>query len=97
VILAQFLGVPHRPGGVYETCTRWWASWLLKAAGVRLVVHGSEHVTGKTSRVFRTLAALVFLHGFEADELLFHCPEDSRTAERVKLAGLPRLTPLLNA
>ena len=52
---------------------------------------------GKTARVFRTLAALVFLHGFEADELLFHCPEDSRTAERVKLAGVPRLTKPLNA
>ncbi len=52
VILAQLLGVPHRPGSIYETCTRWWADWLLAAAGVRVVVHGREHLDGDMSRVF---------------------------------------------
>ncbi len=52
VILAQLLGVPHTPGGVYERCTRNWAAWLLKAAGVRIVVHGGEDITPNTPMVF---------------------------------------------
>lgn len=52
VILAQLLGVPHTPGGIYERCTRGWARWLLKAAGVKIVVHGGESITPNTPLVF---------------------------------------------
>ncbi len=52
VILAQLLGVPHRPGSIYEKCTRWWAEWLLSAAGVRVVVHGRDQLAGAASHVF---------------------------------------------
>ncbi len=51
-IIAQLLGVPHTPGGVYEWCTRNWGRWLLKAAGVQLVVHGGEGITPNTPLVF---------------------------------------------
>ncbi len=51
-ILAQLLGVLHTPGGVYEWCTRTWASWLLKAAGVKLVVHGGQQLVPNTPLVF---------------------------------------------
>ncbi len=52
VLLAQLVGVPHRAGGVYERATRAWASWLLKAAGVRVVVHGGDDLASGTPRVF---------------------------------------------
>lgn len=46
-----------------------------------------DQAPGKTARVFRTLAALVFLHGFEADEFLLHSAQPSRAKPRVKAAG----------
>ena len=52
VIVAQLLGIPHTPGGIYERCTRNWALWLLKASGVRLVVHGGEGLKPNTPLVF---------------------------------------------
>lgn len=52
VIVAQLLGIPHTPGGIYERCTRNWANWLLKAAGVKVVVHGGQGITPNTPLVF---------------------------------------------
>ena len=52
VIVAQLFGIPHTPGGIYERCTRNWALWLLKAAGVKVVVHGGEGVGPNTPVVF---------------------------------------------
>ncbi len=52
VIVAQLLGIPHTPGGIYERCTRNWASWLLKAAGVKVVVHGGGGIAPNTPLVF---------------------------------------------
>lgn len=51
-LLAQLFGIEHRRGDVYEWCTRTWGKWLLGAAGVKIVVHGGEHVSEDTPRVF---------------------------------------------
>lgn len=42
-LLAELLGRPHGPDSIYTKTPRWWASWLLGAAGVKVVVHGGEH------------------------------------------------------
>lgn len=51
-LLAQLFGVEHRRGDIYEWCTRTWASWLLGAAGVKVVRHAGAHVDEDTPRVF---------------------------------------------
>jgi 1-acyl-sn-glycerol-3-phosphate acyltransferase len=43
VIVAGFLGVRDREGGVYDLMQRTWARLILWAAGVRVVVRGAEH------------------------------------------------------
>lgn len=51
VLLARLVGVPQGKDSVYEKAPRWWAWWLLRAAGVKVVVHGADRpVSG--SRVY---------------------------------------------
>ena len=52
VLLAELLGVKHGPGSIYEKAPRWWAWWLLKAAGVRVVRHGGDELVEGAPRVF---------------------------------------------
>jgi 1-acyl-sn-glycerol-3-phosphate acyltransferase len=44
VLVAAILGVKEKPGGIYERCMRLWARSTSRAAGVRVVVHGDEHI-----------------------------------------------------
>lgn len=43
-MVAGMLGVPERPGSIYERAMRWWAIAVDRAAGVRVIVHGEEHI-----------------------------------------------------
>lgn len=43
-MVAVLLGIPERPGSIYERAMRWWAKSVDWAAGVTVVVHGMEHV-----------------------------------------------------
>lgn len=51
-LLAELLGRPHGPGSIYTKTPRWWASWLLGAAGVKVVVHGGHELPEGAPRVF---------------------------------------------
>jgi 1-acyl-sn-glycerol-3-phosphate acyltransferase len=44
VLVAAVLGVKERPGSIYERCMHWWARRVTRAAGVRVLVHGADHV-----------------------------------------------------
>jgi 1-acyl-sn-glycerol-3-phosphate acyltransferase len=44
VVVAAMLRIKEKPGGIYERCMRLWARSLSRAAGVRVVVHGAEHI-----------------------------------------------------
>jgi 1-acyl-sn-glycerol-3-phosphate acyltransferase len=44
VVVAAMLRIKEKPGGIYERCMRLWARNLSRAAGVRIVVHGAEHI-----------------------------------------------------
>lgn len=44
VIIAAALGVKHREGGVLDRLPRVWARGILWAAGVKVRIHGWEHV-----------------------------------------------------
>jgi 1-acyl-sn-glycerol-3-phosphate acyltransferase len=52
VLLAELLGVKPGPGTIYEKAPRWWAWWLLKAAGVQVVRHGGDELVAGAPRVF---------------------------------------------
>lgn len=45
VIIAGALRVPDRKGGVFDTLQRWWARMIIWGAGVKVVVHGHEHLS----------------------------------------------------
>ena len=51
VIVAALLRAEDRAGSVYDRTLRWWGSVLIRAAGVRLVVHGKENAEG-TQHIF---------------------------------------------
>ncbi|MDB4875778.1 MAG: 1-acyl-sn-glycerol-3-phosphate acyltransferase [Gemmatimonadetes bacterium] len=44
VIIARLLGVPQRPNSIYTKCVRTWARSIIAAAGVRVRIHGAEHL-----------------------------------------------------
>ena len=52
VLIAQLFGVKQRPGSIYEKCPRWWAWWLLRAAGVKVVLHGNDGLVAGAPRVY---------------------------------------------
>lgn len=52
VLVAQLLGVKQGPGSIYEKCPRWWAWWLLRAAGVKVVLHGDDGLVKGAPRVY---------------------------------------------
>lgn len=44
VVIAKLFGVKEHRGSIYERCMRAWASALDRAAGVRVHLHGAEHL-----------------------------------------------------
>lgn len=52
VILAALFGVQDRPGGVYDHTARLWSRILIAAGGVRVVLHGTQHIQPGPARVF---------------------------------------------
>jgi len=51
VVIAAMLGVPHRPGGVYERMARLWSGSCNRAAGMKIRLHGTENMSDE-SRVY---------------------------------------------
>ena len=43
-VLAGLLGLPNRPGGVYDQCAQLWSARMIKVSGVELRVSGYENV-----------------------------------------------------
>ena len=52
VIVASLLGVPEGPGSIYERTMARWARIVNRAAGVRVVVHGSPSHDATTGAVY---------------------------------------------
>ena len=50
--LAAYLGVKDGPGSVFDKFPRWWARSLCWAAGVRIKLHGEEHIRDAQPRIF---------------------------------------------
>lgn len=52
VIIGALLGVADRPGSMFDRIPRLWATILVKAAGVRVELHGAERMHSGEPRVF---------------------------------------------
>lgn len=52
VVIAGFLGVEEKPGGIYQWCIRTWCRAILKVSGVKLVVTGAEKLSATRGVVY---------------------------------------------
>jgi len=52
VIVARLFRVPQGPASIYTRCVRLWARGINAAAGVRVRVHGREHIANVRGGVF---------------------------------------------
>ncbi len=84
VIVAGLFGVTDRAGSIFDWAPRLWARAILRAAGVRLVVHGRERIKGGEPHIFVsnhvswfdvfTLAALLPRYKFVGKVEVFRIP-----------------------
>ncbi|HEX6313338.1 MAG TPA: lysophospholipid acyltransferase family protein [Gemmatimonadaceae bacterium] len=100
VIVAGLLGVPNRPGGLYDWAPRMWSRIALWAAGVRLVLHGGASLNEARPRVFVsnhvswydifTLLAILPRYRFVAKAELFRIPLFGTAARRAGTIPIQR-------
>ena len=100
VIVAGLLGVPNRPGGLYDRTPRLWARIALWVAGVRLVLHGEEQLGQFKPRVFVSnhvswydifsLLAILPRYRFVAKAELFRIPLFGPAARRAGTIPIQR-------
>jgi 1-acyl-sn-glycerol-3-phosphate acyltransferase len=100
VIVAGLLGIPNRPGGLFDKAPRLWARIALWSAGVRLVLHGEEELHSFKPRVFVsnhvswydifTLLAILPRYRFVAKAELFRIPLFGTAARRAGTIPIQR-------
>ncbi len=93
VVTASYLGVPMRHGSIYEKVQRLWGRALVLGGGVRLRVHGGEHMSQRDACVYVAnhvswfdvfcLAAVLPRWSFVAKQELRKIPIFGRGAEAV--------------
>ena len=84
VIVAGLFGIEDKPGGIYDKVPRWWSIWVLRAAGVKVRVHGLENGGNGEPRIFASnhvswfdvpaLAGVLPRYKFVAKAELFKVP-----------------------
>jgi len=100
VILAHLLGIKERPGSIYERCMRAWARAVNAAAGIRVHLHGAEHIPTRTGAVYIAnhvswfdifaLAAVLPRYTFIAKSELRRLPLFGAAAERAGIVFIDR-------
>ncbi len=101
VALAALLRRPDRPGGVYWWAPRLWSRAMLRAAGVRVRVHGAERLgDGRDGRIFASnhvswydvfaLAGTLPRYSFVAKAELMRIPVFGRGARAVGTIPIER-------
>jgi 1-acyl-sn-glycerol-3-phosphate acyltransferase len=100
VVLAHLLGIKERPGGIYERCMRGWARSVNAAAGIRVHLHGAEHIPTRNGAVYIAnhvswfdvfaLAAVLPRYTFIAKSELRRIPLFGQAAERAGIVFIDR-------
>lgn len=82
IIIASFLRVDDR---IYDRIPRIWSRWLLWAAGVKVEVHGLEHIDPDTPQII----ASNHVSWFDVAALAVHVPKRYRFIAKRELARVP--------
>jgi 1-acyl-sn-glycerol-3-phosphate acyltransferase len=100
VIVASFLGVKPKPGGLLQKAPQWWSKGLLAAAGVNVVLHDEERMRTGEPRIYvcnhvswfdvLALAASLPRYSFVAKAELFRIPLFGRGALAVGTIPIER-------
>jgi 1-acyl-sn-glycerol-3-phosphate acyltransferase len=100
VIVAALLGVTDREGSIYDNAPRWWASCLVKAAGIRVRLHNAERMQSAAPRIYvsnhvswfdvLTLAAVLPRYKFVGKAELFRIPIFGRAARAAGMIAIER-------
>jgi 1-acyl-sn-glycerol-3-phosphate acyltransferase len=85
-IIAGLLGVPNRPGGIYDHCTNDWSATLLRAAGAPVRVWGAERLP-KGGLVY----ASNHQSWFDIFALAVSVPGQMRFVSKIELSRIPVL------
>lgn len=85
ILIASFLHIPFRAGGVYDRCTRAWGRWSLFGAGLPMEVQGLERVPPGRPVVFAANHSSLF------DILVLYAvlPGSARFVAKQELARIP--------
>lgn len=100
VVLAAVIGIPDREGAIYHWAPRAWSRAILRAAGVRVVVHHPERMSGAEPRIFAsnhvswfdvfTLASLLPRYKFVGKAELFRIPIFGQAAHAAGMISIER-------
>lgn len=100
VVVAAMIGVPDREGAIYDWAPRTWSRAILRAAGVRVVVHHPERMRGGGPRIFVsnhvswfdvfTLASLLPRYKFVGKAELFRIPIFGQAAHAAGMISIER-------
>jgi 1-acyl-sn-glycerol-3-phosphate acyltransferase len=100
VILASYFGVRYRPGNIMAKAPRWWAKSLLRAGGVKVVLHDAHRASPENPHVFVSnhvswfdvlaLAAELPRYNFVAKAEIFRVPVFGRGAKAVGTIPIQR-------
>ena len=100
VIVAKLVGAREGPGSVFDRAPRWWAGGILRASGVRVVLHGGERLVPGEAHIFVSnhvswydVLALVLVlpqYSFVAKAELFRVPLFGAAARAVGTIPIER-------
>jgi 1-acyl-sn-glycerol-3-phosphate acyltransferase len=93
VVVASWLRVPRRPGGVYDRAGRDWARHILAAAGVSVRVEGAEHLDPDRPQI----VAANHSSFFDILAILGHLPVPVKFVAKKELFAVPVWGPALKA
>lgn len=99
-IVAGLFGVKDKPGGIYDKVPRGWSVWVLRAAGVKVRVHGLENGGNGEPRIFASnhvswfdvpaLASVLPRYKFVAKAELFKVPIFGRAMRAAGMIEIQR-------
>ena len=100
VIVAALVGVKDKPGGLFDNAPRWWSSLILRAAGIKVRVHGAENISASGPHIFASnhvswfdvpaLAKILPHYKFVAKAELFKVPIFGRGMRSVGMIEIQR-------
>ncbi len=100
VIIAALFGVRDREGSLYDKVPRWWASWLVAAAGIKVRLHNVERMQSGAPRIYLsnhvswfdvlTLASVLPRYKFIGKAELFRIPIFGRAARAAGMIAIQR-------